>query len=90
MGSIRSPEGCQRSMCNSFAQWTVDGDNVTFEMEGESSGYIALGLSADTVMGTNGIDDVLACHRDTDGTTVNIKDTYNVVVGRGNNLDAVR
>jgi hypothetical protein len=31
-------------MCNSFAQWTVDGDNVTFEMEGESSGYIALGL----------------------------------------------
>jgi hypothetical protein len=76
-------------MCNSFAQWTVDGDNVTFEMEGESSGYIALGLSADTVMGTNGIDDVLACHRDTDGTTVNIKDTYNVVVGRGNNLDTI-
>ena len=72
-------------------QWTVEGDNVTFEMEGTSSGYLALGLSADVVMGTNGIDDVMACHRNTDGTTVNIKDTYNPAdqSTRSNRLDVV-
>ena len=74
--------------CTAFVQWTVNGSNVDFEMEGMSSGYVALGLSADRVMGTNGIDDVLACHRDTDGR-VNIKDTYNIQNGRDNNLDGV-
>ena len=72
-------------------QWTVGDDILTFEMEGTSSGYVALGLSADEVMGTNGIDDVMACHRDTDGTTVNIKDTYNPTdqSTRSNRLDGV-
>ena len=66
-------------------------DVITFEMEGTSPGYLALGLSADRVMGGNGIDDVMACHRDPDGTTVNIKDTYNPTdqSSRSNRLDSV-
>ena len=34
-------------------------------------------MSADAVMGVNGIDDVFACQRDAAGDTVNAEDTFN-------------
>ena len=54
-------------------------------------GWVAMGLSADQVMGGNGIDDVFACQRDTGTDTVNVKDTYNPMdqTPRGNAIDSV-
>ena len=51
---------------------------VDFYLEAKSDGWAAIGLSADKLMGTLGIDDVLACQRDEkDDAIVYAKDMYN-------------
>ena len=71
------------------AQWSLDGDSIRFEFE-TSKKWIALGVSADQQMGTDGIDDVLACQADSNGE-VFAKDTYNPQsqMPRANNIDSV-
>ena len=77
-----------------YAQWSSvpsDSSVLFFELEGSAMGWVAMGLSADQVMGGNGIDDVFACQRDTGTDTVNVKDTYNPMdqTPRGNAIDSV-
>ena len=50
---------------------------LQFEMEGEAEGWVAVGVSADQVMGGDGIDDVFACQRDAATDVVYAQDTYN-------------
>ena len=59
-------------------QWSlVDSDTILFELEATSPGWVAVGVSADQVMGGDGIDDVFACQRDARDDTVFVQDTYN-------------
>ena len=84
------PEGCSRSSCTVYAQWTpVTSDTLEFEMEGTTPGWLAIGVSADRVMGTDGIDDVFACQRDNATDIVYAQDTYNPQSPRGNIIDSV-
>ena len=46
-------------------------------METAATGWVAIGVSADAVMGVNGIDDVFACQRAAAGDTVYAEDTFN-------------
>ena len=68
----------------------ISGGTVQFELVGASSGWVAVGVSADQVMGGDGIDDVFACqlnpHR---GFAVYAQDMYNVQDGRANMRDSV-
>ncbi len=75
-----------------YVQWTPVGSaTVRFELEGETEGWVAVGVSADRVMGVNGIDDVFACQRDSTTDTVYAEDTYNPQnqSPRGNTRDSV-
>ena len=85
------PDGCSRATCTVYAQWTpVSSSTLEFEMEGTTPGWLAIGVSADRVMGGNGIDDVFACQRDAmDNDTVYAQDTYNPQSPRGNIIDSV-
>ena len=84
------PAGCDRASCTAYVQWTlVSIDTVQFELEGTAEGWVAVGVSADRVMGGDGIDDVFACQRDAATDVVYAQDTYNVQVGRANIRDAV-
>jgi hypothetical protein len=78
-----------RSDCAGYIEWTVVGDTIRFTME-SSANWIALGISADQRMGTDGIDDVLACQRDPANDNVFAKDTYNPQdqSTRGNSIDS--
>ena len=61
-----------------YVQWTpVDNDNVQFELEATALGWVAVGVSADAMMGVNGIDDVFACQRDATNNIVYAQDTFN-------------
>ena len=61
-----------------YVQWTPIGSaTVRFELEGQAEGWVAVGVSADQVMGGNGIDDVFACQRDDTTDTVYAQDTFN-------------
>ena len=61
-----------------YVQWTPVGSaTVRFELEGEAEGWVAVGVSADQVMGVNGIDDVFACQRSAENDTVYAEDTFN-------------
>ena len=65
---------------------------VTFELSTSESGWVAIGVSADQRMGSNGIDDVFACQRDsTDGNVIHVKDNYNPQdqTARSNRIDSV-
>ena len=79
-----------RSDCAGYVEWTVVGDTIRFSME-SSANWIALGISADQRMGTDGIDDVLACQRDPNNDNVHAKDCYNPQdqSTRGNSIDSV-
>ena len=69
-GMLGIPPNCERDSCLAYAQWTqVDSATVQFELEATSPGWVAVGVSADQVMGTNGIDDVFACQRDATNDT---------------------
>ena len=73
-----------------YAQWAPIGTaSVRFELLTTALGWVALGVSADRVMGGNGIDDVFACQRDNTTDTVYAEDTYNPQSPRGNTRDSV-
>ena len=73
-----------------YAQWTpVSNSTLEFELEAMTLGWVAFGVSADRVMGTDGIDDVFACQRNATNDTVYAQDTYNPQSPRGNNVDSV-
>lgn len=83
-GGFQHPVGCEKSECEIYATWARSGDGdeddklVDFYLEAKSDGWAAIGLSADKLMGTLGIDDVLACQRDEkDDAIVYAKDMYN-------------
>ena len=72
------PKGCNRDSCSAYVQWSlVDSDTILFELEASSPGWVAVGVSADQVMGGDGIDDVFACQRDATDDTVYAEDTHN-------------
>ena len=61
-----------------YVQWTpVDSATVQFELEATTPGWVAVGVSADQVMGGDGIDDVFACQRDATNDIVYAQDTFN-------------
>ena len=75
-----------------YAQWTaVNSDTIQFELEAMAEGWVAVGVSADQVMGVNGIDDVFACQRDAMTDIVYAEDTYNPEnqMPRANTRDSV-
>ena len=84
------PAGCDRASCTAYVQWTVvSSHNVQFELEGTADGWVAVGVSADRVMGGDGIDDVFACQRDATTDVVYAQDTFNPQAPRGNMRDSV-
>ena len=84
------PADCDRATCTAYVQWTVvSGGNVQFDLEGEAEGWVAVGVSADRVMGGDGIDDVFACQRDAATDVVYAQDTFNPQSPRGNMRDTV-
>ena len=84
------PPNCERASCSAYVQWTPIGSaTVRFELEGQADGWVAVGVSADQVMGMDGIDDVFACQRDGTTDTVYAGDTYNPQSPRGNTRDSV-
>ena len=75
-----------------YAQWTPIGSaTVRFELEATAEGWVAVGVSADQRMGTDGIDDVFACQRDAMTDIVYAEDTYNPEnqMPRANTRDSV-
>ena len=77
-GMLGIPPNCERASCMAYVQWTpVDNNNIQFELEATAPGWVAVGVSADQVMGGNGIDDVFACQRDATDDTVYAQDTFN-------------
>ena len=68
-------------------------DTIRFDLEGTAEGWVAVGVSADRVMGTDGIDDVFVCQRANDSDTVTAEDAYNpqdqTVSPRVNSRDSV-
>ena len=73
-----------------YAQWAPIGTaSIRFELLTTAPGWVAVGVSADRVMGVNGIDDVFACQRDNTTDTVYAEDTYNPQSPRGNTRDSV-
>ena len=86
------PAGCDRASCTAYVQWTlVSSDTVQFELEGTADGWVAVGVSADRVMGGDGIDDVFVCQRDAIIDIVYAQDMYNSQdqMTRGNRRDSV-
>ena len=70
----------------------IGSDSIHFELVGRTEGWVAVGVSADRVMGTDGIDDVFACQRDAVQDFVYGADTYNPqsqIARRGNVRDSV-
>ena len=77
-GMFGIPANCERASCMAYVQWTpVNSDTVQFELEATAEGWVAVGVSADQIMGGNGIDDVFACQRNGVDDTVYAQDTYN-------------
>ena len=75
-----------------YVQWSLTGsDRVMFELEGTAEGWVAVGVSADRVMGGDGIDDVFVCQRASGDDTVTAEDAYNPQnqSPRANNRDSV-
>ena len=84
------PAGCQRANCLAYVEWRMIGsDRIYFELEGAAEGWVAVGVSADRVMGGDGIDDVFACQRDVGQDFVYGADTYNAQSTRQNIRDSV-
>ncbi|MDA8032268.1 MAG: hypothetical protein MPK62_14305, partial [Alphaproteobacteria bacterium] len=75
-----------------YVEWRMIGsDRIYVELEGAAEGWVAVGVSADRVMGGDGIDDVFACQRDAVHDFVYGADTYNPQsqIPRGNVRDSV-
>ena len=45
--SYGQPEGCQQDDCDVYVEWRRNGEFIDFRMEGDGSGWIALGITAD-------------------------------------------
>ena len=91
-GTLGFPEGCERASCDVYVQWALGtGDTVQFELEGVAEGWVAVGVSANQVMGGDGIDDMFACQRDATTDAVYAQDTYDPEnqSPRSNNRDSV-
>ena len=43
--SYGQPEDCKQDECYFYVEWRNNGDFIDFRMEGDASGWIALGLS---------------------------------------------
>lgn len=74
------PKDCSPSACSAFVTWTPDLEDgtVLFHLEATTMGWVAVGLSADQKMGTDGIDDVLACQLSSNNSSiVYAKDMWN-------------
>ena len=75
-----------------YVQWTLaTSDTLQFKLEGKAKGWVGVGVSADKVMGGDGIDDVFACQRDATDDAVYAQDMYNPQdqSTRGNKRDSV-
>ena len=86
------PTTCDRASCTVYVQWApIGSDTIRFEMEGAAEGWVAVGVSADRVMGGDGIDDVFVCQRASGDDTVTARDAYNPQnqSPRANNRDSV-
>ena len=91
-GVFSIPTTCDRASCDVYVQWAPMGsDSVMFELEGAAEGWVAVGVSADQVMGGDGIDDVFVCQRASGDDTVTARDAYNPQnqSPRANNRDSV-
>ncbi|XP_065890178.1 putative ferric-chelate reductase 1 [Dysidea avara] len=73
----REPYNCIDTDCDYSASWMVNSDEgyIEVEMTRNRRGWIALGFSNDNLMGD---DDVFVCQSHIDGTSVVVKDTYNM------------
>ena len=46
--SYGEPEGCERDNCTLYVEWRNNGDDfIDFRIEGDSIGWIALGISSE-------------------------------------------
>ena len=81
--------GCERSACQYYVQWFVDGDGLVFELEAASEGWVAIGLSPDPLMSGGAFDDVIACQATPNDLRVVGKDLNNPSGAKANELDSV-
>lgn len=74
------PPGCvtMPTDCRLYLAEVILEDEVLVELEGETSGWVAVGYSEDRLMGGDNIDDVIGCLVTGSGHTVVAKDTYNI------------
>lgn len=73
-GCYREPVGCRDGECSLLATWTVNNDDVQFELSALTNGYIALGFSKDRYMGD---DSVIECLNNEDTKKVTVQYSYN-------------
>lgn len=73
-GCYREPAGCRDGECSLLATWTVNNDDIHFELSGLTNGYIALGFSKDQYMGD---DSVIECINDENEKKVKVQYSYN-------------
>ena len=76
--------------CRLYLAEVILEDEVLVELEGETSGWVAVGYSEDRLMGGDNIDDVIGCLVTGSGHTVVAKDTYNIPNLLNNRDDLVR
>ncbi|XP_065905953.1 uncharacterized protein [Dysidea avara] len=77
--SYGQPEDCERDECEFYVEWRNNGDFVDFRMEGNATGWIALGLSGvNTSLNMVGrsFSDILMCQAEPTGSEANVKDMY--------------
>ncbi|XP_065905954.1 ferric-chelate reductase 1-like [Dysidea avara] len=77
--SYGQPEDCKQDECYFYVEWRNNGDFIDFRMEGDASGWIALGLSgANTPLDMVGrvFSDILMCQAESTGSVANVKDMY--------------
>ena len=60
VNSYGQPEGCQRDECDFYVDWRRNGEFIDFRMEGDGSGWIAMGITADNLT-LNAVSNALYC-----------------------------
>ena len=83
------PSGCDGASCDYMARWFRDGDSLLFELSTRTSGWVAIGISADSQMSGGAFDDVIACQAVVGGGAVNARDMNNPTGSRRNQADMV-
>ena len=64
VNSYGQPEGCQRDKCDFYVDWRRNGEFIDFRMEGDGSGWIAMGITADNLT-LNAVSNALYCVHNT-------------------------